>query len=59
MEGGVSKDRERRGKWSGLNHESNRERERERERERKQALMGEPQHPCFMLEKHTLVFKQS
>lgn len=57
MEGGVSRDRERRGKWSGLNHESNRE--RERERERKQALMGEPQHPCFMLEKHTLVFKQS
>lgn len=30
MEGGVSRDRERRGKWSGLNHESNREREREK-----------------------------
>lgn len=37
MEGGVSRDRERRGKWSGLNHESNRERERERERKREKA----------------------
>lgn len=37
MEGGVSRDRERRGKWSGLNHESNRERERQRERKREKA----------------------
>lgn len=28
MEGGVSRDRKRRGKWSGLNHESNRDTER-------------------------------
>ena len=32
MEGGVSRDRERRGKWSGLNHESNRGRERVRKK---------------------------
>ncbi len=44
MEGGVSRDRERKGKWSGLNHESNRERERERET----ALMGQLQHPVYL-----------